>query len=98
MLTLCVEVCSNHDLLLSSDYFVDFSICLCMEESEARKVWEEALGRYDRAMLKLVVDLIHEAEKPERKLESALMKMRTPESLLQAKDAIENGNTLNVLP
>ena len=62
-----------------------------MEEAEAKKVWEKALGRSDRAMLKLVTDVMQETERPEEKLASALKKMRTVESSLRAKEAIQNG-------
>ena len=77
--------------ILLADYYVDFSKCLHVEEAEAKKVWEKALGRYDRAMLKLVADVMQETERPEEKLASALKKMRTSESALRAKEAIENG-------
>ena len=62
-----------------------------MEEAEAKKIWEKALGRYDRAMLKLVADVMQETERPEEKLASALKMMRTFESALRAKEAIQNG-------
>ena len=76
---------------LSADYFVGFGKCLGKDEAELGKVWDEALGRYDRAILNLVVDVLQEAENPEEKLYNALNEMRTPESAKRAVDAIQNG-------
>ena len=76
---------------LSTDYFVGFGKCLGKDEAELRKVWDEALGRYDRAILNLVVDVLQEAENPEEKLCNSLNEMRTPESAKRAADAIQNG-------
>ena len=76
---------------LSTDYFVGFGKGLGKDEAELGKVWDEALGRYDRAALNLVVDVLQEAENPEEKLCNALNEMRPPESAKRAVDAIQNG-------
>ena len=76
---------------LSADYFIGFGKCLGKDEAELGKVWDEALGRYDRAILNLVVDVLQEAENPEEKLCNALNEMRTPESAKHAVEAIQNG-------
>ena len=79
---------------LSADYFTGFGKCLGKDEAELGKVWDEALGRYDRAILNLVVDVLQEAENPEEKLCNALNEMRTPESAERAAEAIQNGKVL----
>ena len=82
---------------LSADYFVGFGKCLGKDEAELGKVWDEALGRYDSAILNLVVDVLQEAENPEEKLYNALNEMRTPESAKRATDAIQNGKLYYML-
>ena len=76
---------------MSTDYFVGFGKCLGKDEAELGKVWNEALGRYDRAVLNLVVDVLQEAQNPEEKLCNALNEMKTPESAKHAAIAIQNG-------
>jgi len=61
------------------------------DEAELGKVWDEALGRYDRAILNLVVDVLQESQNPEEKLYNALKEMRTPESAKRAVEAIQSG-------
>ena len=51
------------------------------------------LGRYDTAMLKLVMDVLQESETPEEKLSNALSEMRTPESASRASEAIQKGQS-----
>ena len=81
----------NIFLPLSTDYFISFGQCLGKDEAELLKVWNEVLGRYDSAMLHLVVDVLQEAQNPEEKLCNALNEMRTPESAKRAAEAIQNG-------
>ena len=76
---------------MATDHFTGFGKCLGKDEAELGKVWDEALGRYDRAILNLVVDVLQEAENPEEKLYNALNEMRTPESAKRAVEAIRNG-------
>lgn len=78
-------------ILLSTDYFIRFGKCLGKDEAEIEKVWDETLGRYDRAMLNLAVDVLQETQTPEEKVYNALMEMRTPESANVAAKAIQNG-------
>ena len=61
------------------------------EQSELSEVWNEVLGRYDTAMLKLVMDVLQECQNPEEKLSNALSKMPTSESTSQASQAIQKG-------
>ena len=66
-------------------------MCLGKEEAELGKVWNAVLGRYDTAMLNLVIDMLRESQNPEEKLSNALSEMRTPESAAQASKAIHKG-------
>ena len=76
---------------LSADYFFGFGKCLGKDEAELGKVWDEALGRYDRAVLNLVVGVLQEAQNPAEKLYYALEEMRTPQSAKRASEAIQYG-------
>ena len=76
---------------LSADYFIGFGKCLGKDEVELGKVWDEALGRYDRAVLNLVVGVLQEAQNPAEKLYYALEEMRTPQSAKRASEAIQYG-------
>ena len=76
---------------LSADYFFGFGECLGKDEAELGKVWDEALGRYDRAVLNLVVGVLQEAQNPAEKLYYALEEMRTPQSAKRASEAIQYG-------
>ena len=76
---------------LSADYFIGFGKCLGKDEAELGKVWDEAFGRYDRAVLNLVVGVLQEAQNPAEKLYNALEEMRTPESGKRASEAIQCG-------
>ena len=75
----------------TSDYFVRFGKGLGKEEAALGRVWIEVFGRYDAAVLRLVVDVLGESETPERKLSSALSEMRTIESASRASEAIQKG-------
>ena len=66
-------------------------MCLGMNETKLDNVWNEVLGRYDTAMLNLVIDMLQESQNPEEKLSNALSKMRTPESASRASKAIHKG-------
>jgi len=76
---------------LSADYFIGFGKCLGKDEAELGKVWDEAVGRYDRAVLNLVVGVLQEAQNPAEKLYYALEEMRTPQSAKLASEAIQYG-------
>ena len=66
-------------------------MCLGKDKAELGKVWNEVLGRYDTAMLILVIDMLQESQRPEKKLSNALSEMRTPESASRASKAIHKG-------
>ena len=73
-------------------------MCLGKDKAELRKVWNEALGRYDTAILNLVIDMIQESQNPEEKLYNALNEMKTPESASRASEAIHKGKLEKKLP
>ena len=81
---------------MSTDYYVGFGKCLGKDEAKLGKVWDEALGRYNSAVLNLVVDVLQEAQNSEEKLYNALNDMSTPESAKRAVEAIQNGNSNTV--
>ena len=66
-------------------------MCLGKDEAELGKAWNEVLGRYDTAMLNLVIDMLQKSQSPEEKLSNALSEMRTPESASRASKAIHKG-------
>ena len=66
-------------------------MCLGMDEAKLDNVWNEVLGRYDTAMLNLVIDTLQESQNPEEKLSNALSEMKTPESASRASKAIHKG-------
>ena len=59
------------------------------------EVWDSVYGKFDKAVLHLVVDLLRESknagESTEERLSSALMKMEDTDSVLYAAKAIEKG-------
>ena len=61
------------------------------DEAELDKVWNEVLGRYDTAILNLVIDMLQEPQNPEEKLSNALSEMKIPESASRASKAIHKG-------
>ena len=67
-------------------------MCLGKDEAELSKVWNEVLGRYDTAMLNLVIDMIQESPNPEEKLSNALSQMKTAESASRASKAVHKGS------
>ena len=73
-------------------------MCLGKDESELGKVWNEVLGRYDTAILNLVIDTIQESQIPEEKLFNALNEMKTPESASRASKAIHKGKLERKMP
>jgi len=59
------------------------------------KVWSKVYGKFDKAVLHLVVDVLRETknagESIEERLSSALMRMEDTESALYAAKAVEKG-------
>ena len=59
------------------------------------KIWNNVNGRFDKAVLHLVVDVLREmknaGESTEEKLSSALMRMEDTDSAVYAAKAIEKG-------
>ena len=83
----------NASITLKSnlDHFLSYGKCLGKDEAKLGKVWNEVLGRYDTAMLNLVIDMLQESQNPSEKLSNALSEMRTPESASRALKAIHKG-------
>ena len=73
-------------------------MCLGKDEAELGKIWNEVLGRYDTAILNLVIDMLQESQNPEEKLYNALSEMKTPESASRASEAIHKGKLEKKLP
>ena len=78
--------------LLCTDNFFEFGEGLGKEEVVLHKIWQEAMGRYDRAMRQLVVDVLHETENPVENLVQSLEKMTTDGSQ-HAAQTIQKGIT-----
>ena len=66
-------------------------MCLGREEVVLQEILQKAMGRYDRAMKKLVLDILNEKENPVDNLVQALEKVETPECSQRAAVAIEKG-------
>jgi len=59
------------------------------------KVWNNVYGKFDKAVLQLVVDVLRETKNAgegiEERLSSALMRMEDTDSALHAAKAVEKG-------
>ena len=73
-------------------------MCLGKDKAELGKVWNKVLGRYDTAILNLVIDMIQESQNPEEKLFNALREMNSTESASRTSKAIHKGKLLRKLP
>ena len=75
--------------------FEAFGKCLGKQVAYVRKVWSNDYGKFDKAVLHLVVDVLREAkaagEGIEERLSSALMKMEETNSACYVARAIEKG-------
>ena len=78
-------------LVSHADYFIQFGEGLGRESHELQKVWSEVLGRYYRAVQRLVVDSLLESQNPVEKLAYAVRQMKTPESAKKAAQTVQNG-------
>ena len=56
-----------------------------------QEIWQRAMGRYDRAMKNLVVDVLNETENPVENLVQSLEKM-TSDSSQKAAETIQKGD------
>ena len=54
-------------------------------------MWQGVLGRYYRAVMKLVVDILQESQHPAEKLAYAVKTMKIPESAKRAAETIQKG-------
>ena len=80
-------------VFLYIDHFIEFAECLGKEEVILQEIWQEAMGRYDRAMKHTVVNILHEPENPVETLVQSLVKL-TAESSQQAAGAISRGDAM----
>ena len=69
--------------------------CLGKDATYVEKVWNNVYGKFDKAVLHLVVDVLRETKNAgngiEEKLSSALMRMEDTDSAVYAAKAIEKG-------
>ena len=84
--------------LVMHDIHVTFVECLIQfgeglgrEVGELDKMWENVLGRYDRAVVSLVTDTLQESQNPVEKLVNAVTQMKTPERVNVAVEAVQKG-------
>ena len=72
------------------------SKCLGKDATYVEKVWNNVYGKFDKAVLHLVVDVLRETknagEGVEERLNSALIRMEDTDSALYAAKAIEKGS------
>ena len=80
---------------LYTDHFIQFGECIGKEGVVLQEIWQKAMGRYDRAVKYLMVDILHETEHPVEDVVQALEKITT-ESSQQAVQAIQKGDLYNI--
>ena len=72
-----------------------FGKCLGKDATYVEKVWNSVYGKFDKAVLHLVVDVLRETKNAgegiEERLSSALMRMEDTDSALYAAKAVEKG-------
>ena len=72
-----------------------FGKCLGKDDACVEKIWNNVYGKFDKAVLHLVVDVLRETknagEDIEERLSSALMRMEDTDSALYAAEAVEKG-------
>ena len=74
-----------------TDDFMQFGEGLGKEAHELEKVWDGVLGRYNRAVQSLVVDILLESQNPMEKLVNSVRSMKTPESAKIAAQTVQKG-------
>jgi hypothetical protein len=83
-----MERLSMEEMLSSKYHFLQFGTCLGKEGGVLQEIWQKAMGRYDRAMKNLVVDVLNETENPVENLVQSLEKM-TSDSSQKAAETIQ---------
>ena len=68
-----------------------FGNCLGLRESEIERIWNEVYGKFDKAMLILVVRVLQGERKAQQILAAALRNIEDKESALVAAKGIERG-------
>jgi len=72
-----------------------FGKCLGKDATYVENVWSNVYGKFDKAILHLVVDVLRETKNAgegiEERLSSALMRMEDTDSALHAAKAVEKG-------
>ena len=79
----------------STDFCV-FGHCLGLRESEIEGIWNEVYGKFDKAMIALVVRVLTNERKAEEVLASALTKIEDRKSALVAAKGIERGEVVRI--
>ena len=79
----------------STDFWV-FGHCLGLRESEIEGIWNEVYGKFDKAMLALVVRVLQHERKAEEVLASALTQIEDKESAQVAVKGIERGEVVAI--
>ena len=79
--------------IVCTDYLIQFGEGLGREAQEMEKVWDGVLGRYYRAVQRLVVDALLESQNPVEKLVYAVKQMRTPESAQRVAQTVQKGKS-----
>ena len=84
-----------HDIHVTFvECLIQFGEGLGREVGELDKIWENVLGRYDRAVVSLVTDTLQESQNPVEKLVNAVTQMKTPEGVKVVAEAVQKGMTL----
>ena len=81
--------------LFHTDHFLEFGKCLRKEGVVLQKILQEAMGRYDRALQHLMVDVLRETENPVDNLVQALEKMALTDGSQRAAEAIQRGTNIS---
>jgi len=72
-----------------------FGKCLGKDATYVEKVWNNVYGKFDKAVLHLMVDVLRETKNTgegiEERLSSALMRMEDTDSALHSAKAVEKG-------
>lgn len=87
----CPSYFNFTSIIFFTDHFVTFGKYLMKEEVKLQSIWDEVLGRYERAVLHLVVDLLHSKENAVKRLVHALRETKPSQSAQQAAKVVRQG-------
>ena len=80
-------------ILFHIDFWV-FGNCLGLRESEIERIWNEVYGKFDKAMLILVVRVLQSEKKVQEVLATALTKIENQERAQVAAKGIKRGKII----